>query len=254
MARLPGNVARMADDGYRIERVVVVAAHPDDVDFGAAGTVALWTDGGIEVTYCIVSDGDSGAQDRSIRREDIPGIRRAEQTAAAKEFGVTDLVWLGYPDGAIQATMDLRWDLTKVIRTVRPQRVLCQWPERNWRSIFASHPDHLAAGEATLCAVYPDARNPYAFADRPDAADLPPHVVDEVWLMAASIPDTFIDVTYSFDRKVAALRCHKSQMDPERGDPSVFLRNLLSANAAAGGLPEGRLAEAFLVRHTGERP
>src|SRR5580658_9189671 len=150
-----------------VERALVVTAHPDDVDFGAAGTVALWTDQGIEVTYCIVTDGDAGGHDPSVPRSSIAGIRRAEQTAAAKEVGVTDLVFLGYPDGALEVSIDLRWDISRVIRTVRPHRVVCQWPERNWRSIFASHPDHMAAGEATMCAVYPDARNPFAFADLP---------------------------------------------------------------------------------------
>lgn len=243
-----------AEAGEKVERALVVAAHPDDVDFGAAGTIALWTDAGIEVTYCIITDGDAGGHDASIRREDIPAIRRAEQTSAAKEVGVTDLVWLGYPDGAIEVNMALRWDLTRVIRTVRPQRVVCQWPERNWRSIFASHPDHMAAGEATLCAVYPDARNPFAFAHVPEAARLAPHIVDEVWIMSAAIPDTFVDVTYVFDRKLAALRRHKSQMNPAQGDPAGFLRDFLGAQAAAGGLPEGRLAESFLVRNTSERP
>jgi LmbE family N-acetylglucosaminyl deacetylase len=244
----------MATPDAPVERALVVTAHPDDVDFGAAGTIARWTDEGTQVTYCLVTDGDAGGHDPGVDRSQIAGIRRAEQEAAAKEVGVTDLVWLGYPDGALTVTMDLRWDISRVIRTVRPQRVVCQWPERNWRSIFASHPDHMAAGEATMCAVYPDARNPFAFADRPGASELAAHVVDEVWVMASSQADTFVDVTDTFERKLAALRRHVSQLEPSRGDPSEFLRAMLAANAANAGLPEGRLAEAFLVRHTGERP
>jgi LmbE family N-acetylglucosaminyl deacetylase len=234
-----------------IERALVVTAHPDDVDFGAAGTVALWTDQGIAVTYCVITDGDAGGHDPSVDRSEIPAIRRAEQEAAAKEVGVTDVVWLGYPDGRLTVTMDLRWDISKVIRRVRPDRVVCQWSERNWKSVFASHPDHLAAGEATMCAVYPDARNPFAFLDLP-GEHAAPHIVDEVWIMASSNPDTYVDVTDTFDRKVAALRRHVSQMDPDR-DVAGFLRAFLGANATAGGLAEGRLAEAFLRLTTGER-
>jgi LmbE family N-acetylglucosaminyl deacetylase len=241
-----------------VERVLVVTAHPDDVDFGAAGTVARWTDTGMAVTYCVVTDGDAGGHDHAVPRSEMAAIRRAEQEAAAKEVGVTDLIWLGYPDGQLAVTMALRWAIAQVIRRVRPQRVVCQWPERNWRSIYASHPDHMAAGEATMCAVYPDARNPFAFLDRAGTGSggpevLAPHVVDEVWLMSAPTPDTFVDVTDTFERKVAALRRHVSQLEPG-SDVGAFLRGWLAANAAAGGLAEGRLAEAFLRVGTGERP
>lgn len=220
----------------------MVAAHPDDPDFGAAGSVARWVDDGIEVTYCLVTDGDAGGFDPSVPRSEIAGIRRAEQTAAAKVLGVTDLVWLGYPDGRLMVSLDLRRDIARVIRQVRPQRVLASPPMRNLDSMFASHPDHLAAGEATLCAVYPDARNPFTF---PELADLEPHSVDEVWLLSgAGNPDTFVDITDTFDRKVAALRSHISQK-LDRDDIGPFLRGWAVKAAEAGGLPEGRLAEGF---------
>jgi LmbE family N-acetylglucosaminyl deacetylase len=234
-----------------VERALVVTAHPDDVDFGAAGTVATWTDQGIEVTYCIVTDGDAGARDPAMDRSALPAIRRAEQEAAAKEVGVTDLVWLGYPDGRLVATIELRRDIARVIRQVRPQRVVCQWPERTWTSVFASHPDHMAAGEATMCAVYPDSRNPFSFPELL-VEGLAPHVVDEVWVMSSSTPNTWVDVTDTFDRKVAALLRHASQLDPAN-DVATFIRGFLAANAAAGGLSEGRLAEAFLRLLTGQR-
>lgn len=234
-----------------MERALVVTAHPDDVDFGAAGTVAIWTDRGIDVTYCVVTDGDAGGHDLSVARSDMGTIRRAEQEAAAKEVGVTDLIWLGHPDGQLTASLDLRRDISRVIRQVRPDRVVCQWPERNWKSVFASHPDHMAAGEATLSAVYPDSRNPFAFPDL-HAAGLAPHVVDEVWVMSAPTPNTFVDVTDTFARKLAALRRHASQLGPS-ADIGGFLKVLLAANASAGGLAEGRLAEAYLWLNTGER-
>src|ERR1700694_328168 len=157
--RLPSLLVTDIDE---IGRVLVVVAHPDDCDFGNAGTTAKWTDAGVTVTYCIVTDGDAGGSDRSITREEMARIRRIEQTAAPAEVGVSDLTFLGYPDGRLTPTIELRRDISRVIRQQQPQRVITQSPVRNFARIFASHPDHLAAGEATLCAVYPDARNPFA--------------------------------------------------------------------------------------------
>ena len=232
------------------ENILVVAAHPDDIDFGAAGSVARWVDEGREVSYCLVTDGDAGGYDPSVPRSEIAGIRRAEQTAAAKEVGVTDLVWLGYQDGQVVVSLPLRRDLARVIRQVRPQLVVCPWPERNWERIFASHPDHMAVGEATMCAVYPDARNPFTFPELA-AEGLDAHVVDEVWAMGALTSDTYVEVTDTFDRKVEALRRHVSQT-ARIPDLSGFLRSWLAANAAAGGLSEGRLAEVFRRIDTSE--
>ena len=124
--------------GQKVERVLAIMAHPDDVDFGAAGTIATWTDRGIEVVYCLVTDGDAGGFDPSVPRSAIAGIRRNEQTAAAKRVGVTDLRFLGYPDGRLVPTLELRKDISRVIRQVRPQRVLTQCPQRNYSRIYAS--------------------------------------------------------------------------------------------------------------------
>ncbi|MGI8492582.1 MAG: PIG-L deacetylase family protein [Acidimicrobiales bacterium] len=225
-------------------RILVVTAHPDDVDFGAAGSVASWTDAGAEVSYCVVTDGDAGGFDPAVSREEIAAIRRAEQTEAAKAVGVSDLHWLGYPDGRLEVSIPLRRDIARVIRQVRPERVVTQSPERNWQRIFASHPDHLATGEATMCAVYPDARNPFA---HPELAmeRLEAHNVAEVWLMATSDADVWVDVAATYDRKLAALRSHVSQETDREGRLGPMLRGWLGANAVAAGLgPEG-LAEAF---------
>jgi LmbE family N-acetylglucosaminyl deacetylase len=224
-------------------RILVITAHPDDVDFGVAGSVARWVDEGAEVTYCVVTDGDAGGFDPAVPRSEIPAIRREEQTAAAKVVGVNELVFLGYPDGRLTVSLDLRRDLSRVIRQVRPDRVVCQSPERWYARIPASHPDHLAAGEAALCAVYPDARNPFAHPELMEEG-LDAHIVPEVWLMASPRPDVYSDVTDHFDAKVAALRCHVSQIvDPD--GLADMLRGWLTANAATGGLPEGRMAETF---------
>ena len=227
-----------------VTRALVVVAHPDDVDFGAAGTVATWTDSGMAVTYCIVTDGDAGGFDPDVPRAQIPAIRRAEQETAAKAVGVSDVVFLGYPDGRLQASIELRRDIARVIRRVRPQRVLCSSPERNWQRIYPSHPDHLAAGEATLCAVYPDSRNSFA---HPDLAveGYEAWSVPEVWLMGGPHePNRFTDITQVFDRKLGALCCHQSQIT----DPAALesnLRGWFSSVAQLAGLPEGSLAEGF---------
>jgi LmbE family N-acetylglucosaminyl deacetylase len=227
-----------------VERILIITAHPDDVDFGAAGSIATWTDQGIQVSYCICTDGDAGGSDESISREEMAQIRRREQTAAAAVLGVTDLHFLAHPDGRLYVTHELRRDITRVIRQVRPQRVLCQSPQRNLDRIFASHPDHLAAGEAALAAIYPDSRNPFAHPELLDHEKLEPWTVAETWLMAHPQGDTWVDITDAFDRKVAALRCHVSQVS-HRDDLAEMLRGWSTAIAAQGGLPEGRLAEGF---------
>ena len=229
--------------------MLIVTAHPDDVDFGAAGTVATWTEAGVEVVYCIVTDGDAGGFDPAVPRTAIAGIRRDEQTRAAKEVGVDRLVFLGYPDGALEATLALRKDISRVIRQIRPNRVLCQSPERNYQRIFASHPDHLAAGEATLCAVYPDARNPFTFTDLLSVEHLEAWSVDDVWMMAGPKSDTVVDITDQMNRKIRALRCHESQhTDPDGIEQRVRSWNLF--NAQNFDLAEGRSAEIFTVIDT----
>ena len=237
-------------DATTVERVLVVTAHPDDVDFGSAGTVATFVSQGVEVSYCILTDGDAGGFDPSVPRSEIAGIRQAEQRAAAAALGVADVTFLGYPDGALYVTHELRRDITRVIRRVRPQRVLCSSPERNYLRIYASHPDHLAAGEATLCAVYPDARNPFA---HPSLAEegLEAWTVPEVWVMGgpAGAPATYVDITDAFDKKVEALRCHVSQVS-QFEDLAGFLRQWAAGTAQAAGWEEGRLAEAYQALNT----
>jgi LmbE family N-acetylglucosaminyl deacetylase len=235
-------------DDQDVTRVLMITAHPDDVDFGAAGTVARWTAEGISVSYCVVTDGDAGGFDERIPRAEIPPLRRSEQLAAAAVVGVSDVTFLGYPDGRLTPTLDLRRDVARVIRQVRPHRVVCQSPQRMWGRIFASHPDHLAAGEASLCAVYPDARNPYAHPELLSDG-FEPWSVDHVWLMAHDTPNRWVDVTDTIGRKVAALRCHASQLpDPDALDGRM--RAWTSVTAAAAGLPAGTMAEAFYAVDT----
>jgi LmbE family N-acetylglucosaminyl deacetylase len=225
-----------------IERVLVVVAHPDDIDFGGAGTVAVWTKAGIEVHYCIVTDGQAGGFEPDRDRADIPAVRQAEQTAAADHVGVHDLHFLGYQDGSVEPTADLVRDISEVIRKVRPQRLLTQSPERVWSRLQVSHPDHLATAEATVRAFYPAAGNPYAYTDLDeDAWD-----VGELWMMDHPESNHYVDITDTFDQKMAALMSHTSQhRDPDG------LREGIRANfarvAKAAGLPSNHYAESFTV-------
>jgi LmbE family N-acetylglucosaminyl deacetylase len=236
-------------DDAEISRILSITAHPDDVDFAAAGTVARWTEAGIEVVYCLVTDGDAGGFDEDFPRDEMPALRRAEQIAAAKCVGVHDVRFLGYPDGRVEATLDLRRDLARVIRQVRPDRLVCPSPERSYLRIGIGHPDHRAVGSAALDAVYPDARNPFAFPELREQEGLAAWKVREVWIPGSPSPDHFVDVTATFGRKIAALRAHQSQTG-QMADLEERIRERLSRAAALGGLPDGRLAESFQVLDT----
>ncbi|GAB3863827.1 PIG-L deacetylase family protein [Dactylosporangium cerinum] len=229
-----------------VQRVLCVLAHPDDVDFGSAGTVAGWVDAGIEVGYLLVTRGDAGGFDDT-PRELMPALREAEQRAAAAVVGVNHVEFLdGYHDGILTPSIELRRDITAAIRRFRPDRVLTNSPLRRWDRIAGpSHPDHLAAGEAATCAVYPDARNPFTFTD----LDLPAWTVREIWYSGGPDPDHVVDITGTYERKLKALRAHVSQTS-HLDDLDGLMRQRLAATASAAGLPEGTLAEAFSVFHT----
>ncbi len=229
-----------------VERVLAIMAHPDDVDFGAAGTVAQWTKSGISVSYGIVTDGDAGGFDPAIPRSEIPAIRQREQRAAGESIGVHDVHFLGYKDGDVTVSQDLRRDISRLIRQVRPQRMLIQSPDRIWDRLPASHPDHLATGEAAIRAVYPDARNPFAHPTLLQEEGLTDWIVPEVWMMASPTPNTYIDVTDTFADKMRAISCHESQL-PAPDQVEERVRTWLSAAAYEAGLPDGHLAESFHV-------
>jgi LmbE family N-acetylglucosaminyl deacetylase len=231
-----------------LTRALVVVAHPDDVDFGTAGTVAYLTNRGVDVSYCLVTSGDAGGDDSTDTREERMAVREAEQTAAAKEVGVTSLTFLHWPDGRVETTMALRREIARVIRSIRPQLVITQNPERNYERIFSSHPDHMATGEATLRAVYPDARNPHAFPELVREG-FEPHTVSQVWIGGAT-PTMVVDITKTFDQKFDALSKHVSQIGNRKGLKKM-LREWSAATAQSAGMKEGRLAEGFRIVVTG---
>ena len=233
-------------DDARVERALVVAAHPDDADFGCSGTIAHWTDAGIAVTLLVVTRGEQGGLAHA-DAAGMPAQREAEQRAASARLGVHDVRFLdGYRDGWLEPSFALQRDIVRVIRQVRPQRVLCQSPERWYDRLQASHPDHLAAGEATVRACYPAAENPFAWPELVQEEGLEPWKVGEIWLMAHPHATHVVDITETFDRKLAALLEHSSQTG-HRADLEAFLRTNGARVAARFDLGEGRLGEMFGV-------
>ena len=230
-------------------RVLVVAAHPDDIDFAVAGTVARLTKAGVDVVYGVVTDGDAGEAPEGVPREDVAVLRRSEQEEAARAVGVSDIRFLGLPDGRIETNLELRCAITRVIRDVRPDVVVAPAHEWRWDRFFANHPDHLAVGLATLFAVYPDARNTYAHPELL-AEGLEPHVVEQVWIWGHAAPNHCVEVTDTLGLKLDALRAHRSQVAGFE-DLEGLIRGWGEAAAVEGGLPAGQLAESFLVRRTG---
>lgn len=224
-----------------MSRALVVCAHPDDVDFGAAGTVSSWTAAGVEVAYCVGTSGEAGPHPAA--------VREAEQRAAAAEVGVAEVVFLGHPDGRLTPSIELRRDITRMIRRFRPHRVLTWSPEINWDHVVTTHPDHRAIGEAAFAAVYPDARNAHAHPELL-AEGLQPWEVGELWLAdgPARLRNRAVDITAHFDRKLAALRAHVSQVggNDELADQ---LRAHFTEVARTHGL--AGLAEEFQVVDVG---
>jgi len=193
------------------ERVLVIVAHPDDIDFGVAGTAAVLTSAGSTVTYALCTSGEAGIPE-DMPRDELKALRENEQRAAAEAVGVSDVRFLGMRDGHLEPNLELRKVISRVIRQVRPDVVIAQTPERRYDRIFGSHPDHLACAEATIAAVYPDARNPHAHVELM-AEGLEPHSVPWMWIMRGPGPNLAVDISHQIDRKVKALSSHSSQVE-----------------------------------------
>lgn len=235
---------------HEVERALVIVAHPDDAEFWAGGTIAGWADAGVAVTYCVLTDGETGGYDTSVSRADMPRIRRAEQQKAAALLDVQDIRFFGLAEGELRPDdLQLRRELVRLIRAVRPQRVITWSPEWNWQRFRSCHPDHRATGEITLSAVYPDAGNQFAHLSLREEG-LEAWTVLEAWLINSPQVNHYVDITETFERKVAAVRLHQSQVG-NRQDLTKELRERIAPNTAAAEFPAGRLAEAFQVVITG---
>lgn len=232
---------------YAPERILVIAAHADDIEFGAGGTVARWTDMGCRVAYCLVTDGGAGSGDPTMTRARLAEIRRAEQIEAAKVLGVAeaDVYFLGYPDGQLVPTLDVRRDIARVIRIVRPELVVTMDPTVVFVPEFnyINHPDHRATGEAALYGLFPSASVRLIFPELLDEG-LEPHKPRRLYLMLATEPNLYIDVTRTFERKIEALRCHESQFG---GSPDDFVKWVREGDAAVGAQVGAGYAESFRV-------
>ena len=219
-------------ESYVPKTAMVVVAHPDDAEFMAAGTVAKWSRAGCSVTYVIVTKGDKGSDDASMTPSQLAEIREVEQREAGRILGVANFVFMGYPDGYLEHTLDLRRDLARVIRTHRPEVVICFDPTNRFLSDnYVNHPDHRASGDATIDAVFPSARDRLTFPELLTDG-LEPHKVAQLWLGASGEPNTFVDIGETLDTKCDALRAHPSQLGE---DVVEFARQL--ARWSAGGQP-----------------
>ena len=196
----------------RPRRVLIVAPHPDDAEFMAGGTLAHWHSRGASIHYLIITDGTSGSRDPNQTREHLAAIRREEQLAAARVLGSEDVTFLDYPDGRVESTLELRWDIARVIRRVRPDVVVTQDPYFRYSENYINHPDHRAVADATLAAIMPTANTLLAALDLMEEG-LAPHDVREVYLSVPVTPTVWIALDETdMQRKIEALRKHPSQL------------------------------------------
>lgn len=207
---------QLPDGNYIPPRAIVIVAHADDIEFGAAGTVAKWTAAGAHVTFCIVTDNGSGSDDPNITREQLAATREAEQRASAEILGVAECVFLGYPDGTVENTMGLRRDLVRVMRRVRPDLLLTMDPSTLFlpSNNYINHPDHRAVAQAAIDAVFPAVGNRKIFPELL-AEGLEPINIPNVWLMLSMESNVTVDTTPTFARKIEALKQHASQFSAD---------------------------------------
>ena len=203
---------RIPEDGDRAnKRALVIAAHADDSEFGAAGTVALWARDGWEVYYLICTDGSKGTEDDAMTPDKLIPLRREEQRVAAQVLGVKDVFFLDYVDGELAYTPEFSRDVVRAIRTIRPHAVFSHDPNQIVRNTFINHPDHRCAGAVTLDAVYPLARNRPTFPELLNEG-LEPYSTKEIYLWSTSDINHSVDITDVIDLKLEALSKHVSQL------------------------------------------
>jgi LmbE family N-acetylglucosaminyl deacetylase len=225
-----------------LERVLVIFSHPDDAEFGAAPTIAALSGMGARIDYVVTTDGGKGTDDASVAPEALAATRAAEQRAAADALGVAEIVHLGYADGYLTPSLELRRDITRQIRRFRPDLVIAQNPMRRMDgNPYISHPDHLATGEATLASVYPAARDRHNFPEL-IAEGLEPWKVRQVLVSGVERPNLWVDVSATLETGLAALRCHVSQL-PDWKEVEQRMRERVAEAGKPVGLP---MAQAFL--------
>lgn len=219
----------------------MIIAHADDAEFGSAGTIARWVKQGVEVTYVVVTNGNKGSADPEMTPEALAALREKEQRAACKVLGVKNVVFLGYQDGELVPSLELRRNLTREVRRYKPDVAMVPDPT-TWYfgNTYINHPDHRAVGEAALAAIFPSARDRLTFPELL-VEGFEPHKVREVYLSFSMNADTWVDITDTMDTKLAALREHRSQLpDMDEIDKNVRERAIAMAEGR-----EMRYAEAY---------
>jgi LmbE family N-acetylglucosaminyl deacetylase len=225
----------------KFRRILCIAAHPDDIEFTIAGSVARWTREGRRVAFCLVTTGGAGTNEHTPVGDGLVPMRERELHEAARILGVAEVVLLGYQDGVVEPTLGLRRDLTRVIRQQRPDVVVCSDPTVRWyANEYLNHPDHRAVASAALDAVFPSAETRGIFPELLTEG-LEPHKVKEVLISGAVPPDTWIDIGDTLETKCAALRAHVSQVGKgEWVEP--LLREWAERDGKRAGVPH---AEAY---------
>jgi LmbE family N-acetylglucosaminyl deacetylase len=234
------NMRFKEEDMEQQKIAMVIGAHPDDPDFGSGGTVAKWIKEGIKVIYVICTNGDKGSSDPEMTSEKLAEIRTKEQLAAATVLGVTEVVFLGYPDGGLEETDIFRGQLVRLIRKFRPDTVITHDPYRK----YMNHHDHRIAGQVALDAIFPYARD-ILFYPEHRKEGLTPYKVKDVFLAGAEEPNTFMDIAATFDIKTKAIACHVSQIGDHAADFEQWAAEHKKRMVAMMGRPDMPYCEAF---------
>jgi LmbE family N-acetylglucosaminyl deacetylase len=225
-------------------RALVVTAHPDDMEFGSAGTLAKWADAGADITLCIATDGSTGTQDQSLMGKALSDLRKEESRAAADVVGINDLVWLDYRDGYVEYTLALRKDIARVFRRYKPHRFMVIDPASTIEDRFINHPDHRAVGQASLDVSMTAGTTPGHFPELLDEGVQPWRGLRELWIAGPARGTRVVDISDVIERKIDALKCHQSQVGDNIEEISGFVRTY----TAEAGAPHGFAhAESFRV-------
>ena len=225
-------------------RVLVVTAHPDDMEFGCAGALAKWIDEGAEVTLAVVTDGSTGTQDRELMGEKLAAIRREETEAAAQVVGIQELVWMGEPDGYVEYTLELRKEIARLFRRFKPHRFIVMDPAPTMEDRFVNHPDHRAVGQASLDVSMTAGTTPGHFPELLDEGLEPWRGLRELYIQGPGQKPVAVDITATIDRKIQALLCHRSQIGDDEEQIGQWVREFSAAQGAPAGFD---YAETFNV-------
>jgi LmbE family N-acetylglucosaminyl deacetylase len=232
-----------APDSWDVpQKILVILAHPDDPEFFCGGTIARWVKAGHEVVYYLLTCGDKGTKDFSINSDELCSIRHREQHLAANILGVKEVRFLDYPDGYLVPDINLRREITRIIRIIKPDILVTCDPQTLFTTNAGlNHPDHRAAGQAVLDAVFPSARDHLTFIELWKDENLEPHIVREVWVCGTLQPDIILDVTDTWENKINALFEHKSQI----GDPAKLAERMHNRRTADSTPENPRYEEKF---------